>query len=464
MPQMDYLRQASLPALLVLLVMAWLAGGVTVDPTPADEWLQLLALPVIVIAAISLSQTQFKTGLQRWAVATAFLILLVPALQLLPTPEGLWHASAPRQALAADIAVAGVSAIQTHGSLTPNATEAGLWALLPAVAAFLAALVLPAQQRRVVIKVVLLLVLANVLFAFFQVGLPPGSAMLLHRDAGFGGLLANTNHHATALNIGMVLAVGQGVHAWRSERAGRGRPHRWLVYAGFALACFVLLPLTTSRAGMVLALPALAFMLLLSGALPYRKAWRSKRSLAVIAGAVVFAAIGVRAALGWMAVDQAEELRHAMTQATAALGAAHAPWGSGVGSFVQVFEQAATSRFWLDAYVNHAHNEYAQWWLEAGWSGAAAMLAAGAVLAVAGWKIARARGRDGNAILAASCFVTVCVVLAHSWADFPLRTTTLMVTSAALVGLMFSALAELPRRSAGSDQEAHETLAQEHEA
>ena len=69
-----------------------------------------------------------------------------------------------------------------------------------------------------------------------------------------------------------------------------------------------------------------------------------------------------------------------------------------------------------------------------------------ALLAVVGMGIARLRGRGSNAILAAASFVAVAVVLAHSWADYPLRTTTLMATTATLAGVMLAALADASLR------------------
>ena len=111
-----------------------------------------------------------------------------------------------------------------------------------------------------------------------------------------------------------------------------------------------------------------------------------------------------------------------------------------------MFEQAAPSSLWLAQYVNHAHNEYAQWWLTAGWLGMLVLACVLALLAVVGMGIARLRGRGSNAILAAASFVAVAVVLAHSWADYPLRTTTLMATTATLAGVMLAALADASLR------------------
>ena len=450
---LESLRRYLLSALIVLLVAVWLGGGVTVDATPADDWLQLLALPVLGVAAWVLCRSGLG-GLQRAAVAVAAIIASVPSLQLLPLPIDGWGSVAVRQVLAGDLASAGVSDATHRWSLTPSATEASLWALLPAMAAFAAALALEGNQRRVLVKAVLMLVLGNILFAFFQAGLPRGSTLRLYQgfDAGFGGLLINTNHQATALIVGMVLAIGQAIHAWRRQQSGRGRPHAWLWYAAFAGMCLLLVPLSTSRAGVALVLPALAMALLFCGALSLRKFGQKKVAIALGAGLGIFALIGVHAALGWMEVDRAEELRHSMASTAVSIGNAQAPWGSGAGSFVPVFEQAAPSDLWLGTYVNHAHNEYVQWWLEAGWLGLLAMIAVATLLVMTGWRLVQAKGRDGHAILAGSCFIAICAVLAHSWADYPMRTTTLMATMAALAGLMFGALADTRRPARGRGQ------------
>ena len=295
----------------------------------------------------------------------------------------------------------------------------------------------------------MVVVLFNVCFAFFQAGLPRDSALRLYQDfdAGFGGLFANTNHQATACIIGMVLAVGLAVEARMRVARGDARPHTPWWYAATAVLLLLLVPLSTARAGMAIALPMLALALFLTGALPVARLRRSKRSLAVVAVVALLAVIGVRAAMGWMAVDQAEELRHTMAMAALEVGQAHAPLGSGVGSFVQAFEQSAPDSLWLANYINHAHNEYAQWWLTSGWLGMLVLTVTVLLLAVCGWNIARLRGGGRGAVVAAACFTAICAVLAHSWADYPLRTTTLMATTAALAGIMLSALGDAMERS-----------------
>ena len=156
--------------------------------------------------------------------------------------------------------------------------------------------------------------------------------------------------------------------------------------------------------------------------------------------------IGVRAAMGWMAIDQAEELRHAMATATRAMAIDNAPLGSGIGSFIDVFAQAAPESLQLANYVNHAHNEYVQWMLVGGLPAMLVLVLVAAVLLVAGWRIVRLRGHGLDTRMAASAFVAILAVLAHSWADYPLRTLTLMTTTAALAGHMLAALADARRR------------------
>lgn len=443
-------RRLLLPAVSILLLACWLGGGVTVDDTGLDEALQLMALPVLLLAAWLL----LADGASRWVqagIAVALLIVLVPLVQLLPVPAGLWHWPLARQALVADLMAAGVQ-VNLHWSLTPAATERGLWALLPAMASFLAACALEPRQRRTLLQVVLVLVLFNVAFAFFQAGLPQDSALRLYQDFsnGFGGLLVNTNHQATACIIGMVLALGLAAEARLREARGEARPrHHWR-YLGLAVFLLAMVPLATSRAGMVIVLPAFAVALLLTGLLRPRRILRSRRMAAITLLVFVLAAVGIRAGIGWMGVDQVDEMRHEMATAALAIGRAEAPLGSGVGSFVPAFEQSAPLSLRLPNYINHAHNEFAQWWMTSGWLGMLALAAVVGLLLVVGWRVLRSEGRQ--AALAAACWVALVGVLAHSWVDYPLRTLTLMATCGALAGVMLAAVGDAHARQRGRSQ------------
>ncbi len=442
-------RNQLVPALALLLIAAWVFGGVTVDDTPADEVVQLLALPVLLLSAWVLFQEGVANNLQRMALLSAAGAVLIPLLQLLPLPAAWWDSPPFREGLRHDAvtALSGLPFMQ-RWTLSPSATEAAFWSILPASAAFLAAMALAQRQVGSAVNLVLILIAGNAVFAFFQVGLPAGSDLRLYQDfdAGFGGFLVNVNHHATALLIGIALSVGQAVHAWRRQQAGAGRAHIWMWYAAFAGACILLMPLTTSRAGVTMAMPVLALALLATGAVRARSILGSKRALAAVVTLSILTAIGMHAALGWMVIDVAEESRHTLALTTMQAGNAAVPWGAGVGTFVPVFEQTRPD-LWLGGYANHAHNEYVQWWLEAGYAGIFVLLLVLGVLLSAGWRIARTCGESGSSIIAASCWTATVAVLVHAWVDFPLRTITLATTAAAVTGLLFASTAGMQGRA-----------------
>ena len=444
----ERVRRWLLPTLSVLLVMLWLGGGVTQDSTSMDEWLQLLALPLLWMSVRILIAEIPTDRLMQCGIGLAAAIFLLLAVQLLPLPAAVWNLPEARGVLAQDLQKAGVDVLGRHWSLAPAATEQGLWALLPALACFFAALALDKPQRRRVLQVMVALAAFNVLFAFFQAGLPLDSELRLYDfDAGFGGLFANTNHQATACIVGMVLAIGLGAEA--RLRANTGGSPSLAAMGYFLLAGVFLLatPLSTSRAGMAIALPALALALVLTGAVSLRGLRRNRAALGMAVGIVVLVILGVQAALGWMAIDLAEEQRHVFAEVTFRLGLAHAPLGSGVGSFVPLFATATSQLQMQDAYyVNHAHNEYVQWWLETGWLGMLLLAGVLWVLAMALKRVLRQRGRGSQAILASAAWVAIAAVLAHSWADYPLRTLSLMSTTAAMAGVMLAALAEIGQR------------------
>ena len=459
MPQIDALRRFLLPALLVLLLAAWLGGGVTQDDTPIDEWLQLLALPLLAVAAVVLLAELPDDRYRRSGIAVALLIAAVPLLQLLPMASAGWNLPPGRGGLAADLRQAGVDAFPMRWTLSPHATESALWSLMPALAAFFAAMALEAGHRRRLVQAIVVLILFNVAFAFFQTGLPQGSQLRLYQDfdAGFGGLLVNRNHQATACIIGMVLAVGLAVEARGRVERGETRPHMPWWYAGLAGCLLLMVPLSTARAGMPIAFASLALVLVLTGVLRPGRIGRSRRATALALALAVMAIVGVRVAIGWVAVDEAEELRHTMAVATVAAGERQAPLGSGVGSFVEVFEQSAppcrcncgvTSTTRTTSTPSGGSKRV-------GW-GCWRWRCALAVLAMCGWRLASLRIRNGPAALAAGGFVAVCAVLAHSWADYPLRTITLMTTSAALAGLMLATLQDAQSREKSRRRIRHE--------
>ena len=406
---------------LALLVLAFLTGGSSMEQgwgTRATQW---LALPVLWLAVARLLQPP----LQR-----AHVVLLVLAL-LPPLVIGLQ--------------------LVLGSSLTPWASGRAVYAWLPPLAAFLAALSLPADSRRIGLRVLVVMAVASLLLASLQLAAPQDSWLNPFPELVpiFNGLFANPNHQGTALGIAAVLLLatagdGRGeVHGGvgREGRSSAGARQQALRYARIALAVLLLvaLPFTGSRAMVLITAAAVMVLPLANGWLPGR--WRREEhkvralvlGLAAVAGLVLVAL----STLGWMRVDRLEEGRSAMTAQTATLAAEAMPLGSGAGSFVPWFEANLPDAMLIHAWYNHAHNEYVQWWLEGGVAGFAwiALLLFGFA-----WSRPR-RGRDGRrpddawvgSWLGAGCLLT------HSVVDYPLRTPALATAGAWLAATAIAA-------------------------
>ena len=419
----------------IFLAVVFALGGPTVDITANDQWLQLAALPVLLLAGIPLLLDPPRARLTRAAMLVALAIACVPLLQLFPLPSGLWRLPDARAALVVDLTTAGVES-PARWSLHPEATLRSLLALLPALACFFGVVALGPGRLQRLPQVIVGLVLANLAFGFFQLGLRPDGALRLHPGigSGFSGVLVNDNHQGTALVIGMVLALGLWARA--RAHAAQGRPPK--LRNGFwpvaALACFVALPLSGSRAAMVIALVVAALTVAATGLLPMRQLRKNRRAAAGAVLALALVGVGMFSARSWMQVDALDESRQAMARETIAVGQRHAPLGSGIGTFVDVFAQDAAwaPAFQRTEYINHAHNEYAQWWMT---GGLPALMVLAVTLGLLAWAGAAVLRHGRQRPVAAACWLALLAVLVHSVVDFPLRTLSLMGVSASLAAL-----------------------------
>jgi O-antigen ligase len=178
-----------------------------------------------------------------------------------------------------------------------------------------------------------------------------------------------------------------------------------------------------------------------------RRSGHGRAGVIALVAAAVLAAAGLSAAMGWMRVDEVEELRGVMRQAAVALGVTHLPWGSGIGSFVPVFQQALPESLLLPNYINAAHNDYAQVWLEGGLAGL--LVAVGCLMTLAVAVIQYLRAHHGERRSAWAALLGIFALLAHAGADYALRTPALMTVAALLAAVL---IAQGARRARSSDE------------
>lgn len=438
--------QAFAVLLSLLLFLCWLQGGVVDDPGPADELLQLLGLPLVVLGGWRLAATVTLPRPVRFALALAILLVALPLLQVLPLPSVEALAGSGRQAISADLQVADGALGLARISLLPLASERALWSLMPALALFLGGLALPASLRRRMLQLVLVLVLASAGFAFQQLSLPDGSPELLYSKWGrnFGGFFINPNHQGTALVLGAVIAAALFVDGLR--KAGDGNPgHRHWIYGVLCVACVLMIPLARGTAAALLAIVGLAAIVAMLGVMPKRWARHHLWPKAYLFGLSLLAVAAICAAVLIRHVDSE---RGVIAQQTARIGTEFAPLGTGMGTFVPIYLQEQELREARTKTVNHAHDEYLQWWLEGGIPALAVVGFGLAVFGWSGWRVLRVPSRRARTV-AASAWTCLLVLCLHSVVDFPLRTTTLMATAGLLAGLLFGALGSPLQESHG---------------
>jgi O-antigen ligase len=206
---------------------------------------------------------------------------------------------------------------------------------------------------------------------------------------------------------------------------------------GVGLLVIVGLALNGSLAGYALTLPVLA-----ASALVILPAG-SRLRLAIVAVAVVLM-IGAVAALETTAIGSGEIGEHAksavesrsdLLATTSRAAADFMPFGSGLGSFPNVYSLYENPQDVSNVYVVHAHNDYVELLLELGIAGAVLILLFLAWWLMAVWRAWRTAEAGPFARAAA---IASAAMLFHSAVDFPLRTAAI----AACFGLCLALLAD----------------------
>jgi len=416
-----------------LLGLSLVFGGIEAI-TIAVVPLEFCALPILALVAWTL----YKTGLPRdlrIPAALACLVAIVPLLQLIPIAHSLWILLPGREAADLATQLAQVTPDWLPASLTPDMTWRSFLVLLPPLGVFFGALACSGNHRRRMVMVVLLAVGANALLGATQLG-----------DKSVGGLFGNPNHLATLLVMALPLAAAYFLPI---ERSPTKDPRVSMVWIGlFVMVTLVALGVVRSRFGIILAVPAAAS----SVTLIWLARQRKDRGRGVIALALL-----VAASVGAVALFQSSPIlttfeetdlfatRRDGWETTISAARTYLPIGSGVGSFTAVYAGFEPVDQVQESVLNHAHNDYAELWLETGLVGAI-----GIALFLAWWAWQSARAWLSPAINRATLFAQAAALscgfaLLHSIVDYPLRTeaiSTVFALCCALVSLRTVSRAE----------------------
>jgi O-antigen ligase len=439
--------EAFLPYTSFVVILAILFGGGG-NQGWSDALVQLAALPLLAWALFKLSPLQLDRHGQ-WAIGLLCAIFAWPLLQLIPMPPSLWSDLPGREAIGSAYETAGIPLPWLPISLDPSATWLGLLSLLPAAAVFLAMLLLDQRARRVLVILIFIGVFANVLLDILQTVGGYNSPLRFYAITNLFrpvGLFANSNHNAAFLYCTLPFATAWAIGLMLEHRQNRAVGLAWL--ALLILMIIIGVTLTQSRAGIVLLVVAgLASLLLVWW---HARASSGRHLLGFAAGACV---LGLLVAfhlgfVGFMERVQGqgfEDARWSIAKVTSRAAIANLPFGSGIGTFVPVYDELAPRTLLGDTYVNHAHNDWLELWLTAG--APAMILAVGFLVWLAGatfrlWGSGQPSARALDLVLARAAPIAIVLLLLHSAVDFPLRIPTLSVLFAIACGYLIA-----PRRS-----------------
>lgn len=413
-----------------------LFGGSSRVDEPLLLFARVGAIIGVCVAWVLLSRDQLRV------VRTPLLFMLALAImitaQLVPLPPAIWQALPGMDEVVAASRLAGTMENWRPLSLAPAATFNSLMSLLPATAMILCYALLEERHRKSLPIIIVVIAALSVVVAGLQVG---GISQLYHyRITNMSvptGLMANRNHQALllAFSIPAIAAIAM------NRTRGAVPQMSDLLVSGLAFVVVLAMMVSTgSRAGLLLAVVATGlaafyvWSLLKGGA----KRQGSPSRLVNIGGAAVllgaFAIIAAAMGSGGNSFTRLGEVevegdqRMQVIPQLIELSQKFFPFGSGFGSFPDVFQIIEPDDQLNTAYFNNAHNDFAQVIIEGGVVGAAIVIV-GLVIGVRASlrlvRVIRTRSRKtsgaevGLLLVAVGTFITSVIA---SLFDYPLRT------------------------------------------
>jgi O-antigen ligase len=440
-------------ALILLCVAAFVFGGGSRGDISSLILLRPLAFLLLAYALYVGS----LNDLRRYSQMAALLVMaiLIALLHLLPLSPSLWHALPGREIVRETDALVGLGRIARP--LTLNVTDGinALFSLIVPVAALALVSVQRSDWRRTTLITILVLGGLSMALALLQVMGPQDGPFYFYRITSGTlpvGLFANRNHQAVFL-AGLLPAIA--VFAADGEVPHRGQVDRRPLLHGVGALGTVLLIIfvlaTGSRAGLIIAVLGLASIpfvlgismrhILLPPRVETRKGKHERATSTdflahywrLAAAVVIGLGLGTVLLFGRFSSQLArisgeDDSRSLIWNATLPLVSKYFPWGSGVGSFVEVFERDEPFALLGPKYVNHAHNDFLEIALTIGLPGIALLALFLFFFVRRGVALWRCRKDTGFAERSRRLgFVVVLLLLLASLVDYPLRTPALMV-------------------------------------
>ncbi|ALH82297.1 O-antigen ligase family protein [Sphingopyxis macrogoltabida] len=397
---------------------------------------------------------------EDWRRIRMPLLLLVAltiwmAVQLIPLPPELWHSLRGRDTIVTIDRLLDQSDVWRPISLTPSQTANSLLAMSVPISALLVIAATDRDDYAELLLAFVAIACLSVVLGIVQIFSGSSSVAYLYRitsaDA-MVGLFANRNHHAVFIAC-CVPIVATLIRDEMMRKRRRGLHQNGLLIVGFVLVAMT--ALIGSRAG--LGAGILAFMV---SYIVVLSAWRlrpdhagrsqvarrpERRFLTYVPPVLMAILLGLALWLSSRTTgfsrlvdgDIASDLRVTAWPTVEAMIAKYWVFGSGFGSFPDVYEMFEPDKLLQPSYFNHAHNDWAEVVMTGGVPFALILLGAiiwiGRSVAATGTRNL-IKGYRGDVRL---CALMVILFLAiASIFDYPLRVPSIQVMAVFFVVLL----------------------------
>lgn len=409
--------------------------------------LELLGCGLMMVCAY-----EWRVLLHLSPLARAWLIVLalIPVGYLIPLPIAPASADLYSQVLQ----VVGVESTWRPLAVVPAQAERSGYALIPPLAIFFAVMILHHRLIPALILVAVCVAAGEAILGVLQYLGGPSSVLrfgITHYPDSAIGTYPNRNHLAglleMALPVALALMVSAGPASVGFSRfplqflgafARRRDIQRWVAMF-VVIALLVGLILTRSRMGVALAVVGILISLLVfvraggwSRAAVRPVAW------AVGVGVVVLVMLGlIPILMRFVTLDPLHDVRWSVFARTMELAGIFFPFGSGPGSFSLVFPRVQSAD--LRYVVNHAHNDYLEWLVEAGLFALVLIVIFGMLFIQRWWYLWRRCDSqpETSTLVQLAAGVSLVLLALHSLVDFNLRIPANQLYFAFWAGIYF---------------------------
>ncbi len=422
-------------ALVAFLVLTFLTGGGSRADIQSLIVLRPAAMIFCGIALWSLKWAHVKAHKSLFIISATIFGLV--GSHLIPLPPLIWQALPGREIIVEISNAVELGKVWRPMAMVPSAAWNALYSLFVPLAVLLLGVQLSRQQRAKLLLWVLGLGLFSGFWGLLQAIGDPQGPLYLYQVTNNGsavGLFSNRNHQAILLAMLFpMLAIYACVGITSEEQAK--------VRSSLALAAgAVLVPLllvTGSRAGLIVGVLALISTTALYHkpkiTVP-RKRKGNKRDLrwmliafgVICLGGLTIFMSRAEAFQRIIAPDQTENLRFKVWGPIISMAWKYFPFGSGVGSFVEVYQIDEPLDLLSIDYFNHAHNDFVETFMTTGLFGILIIFNSMVVFAKFSWKAFRSNPDEVRGLLFSRLgAVVIAIFVLGSIGDYTLRTPSL---------------------------------------